>query len=173
MGRLQRLDFSAVLLITLFTAGCAGRIAAPPAPGVPGEPRASWIIRAGAQYGAEREICRSDRDQPCRLPASTETQPISVVVSVFLYPAQGAETTYRGAFLSGFMGSRGTGHEVKVDYRIKPGERPSFVSAAGRVTPVPGDYQFRMALFAEVPGNTDPHQFERIIPVRVVEPRGA
>ena len=171
MGRLQRLDFSAVLLITLVTAACAGRIAAPPAPGVAGEPRASWIIRAGAQYGAEREICRSDRDQPCRLPASTEAQPISVVVSVFLYPAQGAETTYRGAFLSGFMGSRGAGHEVKVDYRIKPGERPSFVSAAGRVTPVPGDYQFRMALFADVPGSKDPHQFEQIIPVRVVEPR--
>ena len=171
MGCLQRLDFSAVLLVTLSTAACAGRIAAPPAPGLAGEPRASWIIRAGAQYGAEREICRSDRDQPCSLPASTETQPISVVVSVFLYPAQGAETTYRGAFLSGFMGSRGVGHEVKVDYRIKPGERPSFVAAAGRVTPVPGDYQFRMALFADVPGNKDPHQFEQIIPVRVVAPR--
>ena len=103
MGRWQRLDVSAVLLITLWTAACAGRIAASPAPGVAGQPRASWIIRAGAEYGAEREICRSDRDQPCRLPASTETQPISVVVSVFLYPAQGAETTYRGAFLSGFM----------------------------------------------------------------------
>jgi hypothetical protein len=173
MGRLQRLDFSAVLLITLWTAGCAGRITAPPAPGLAGEPRASWIIRAGAEYGAEREVCRSDRDQPCSLPASTEAQPISVVVSVFLYPAQGAETTYRGAFLSGFMGSRGAGHEVKVDYRIKPGERPSFVAAAGRVTPIPGEYQFRMALFAEVPGHEDPHQFERIIPVRVVEPRGA
>ena len=171
MGRLQRLNFSAVLLIALWTAACAGRIAAPPAPGLSGEPRASWIISAGAQYGAEREICRSDRDQPCSLPASTQAQPISVVVSVFLYPAQGGETTYRGAFLSGFMGSGGAGHEVKVDYRIKPGERPSFVSAAGRVTPVPGDYQFRMALFADVRGHADPHQFEQIIPVRVVEPR--
>jgi hypothetical protein len=46
------------------------------------------------------------------------------------------------------------------------------VASAGRVTRVPGDYQFRMALFAEVPGHTDPHQFEQTIPVRVIDPRG-
>jgi hypothetical protein len=151
---------------------CAGRIDAPSAPGVPDEPRASWIIRAGSQYGAEREVCRSDRDQTCVIPASTEQQPMSVVVSVYLYPAGGEQTTYRGAFLAGFMGTGSGGHETTVDYRVKQDERPSFVASAGRVTRVPGDYQFRMALFAEVPGHTDPHQFEQTIPVRVIDPRG-
>ena len=94
---------------------------------------------------------------------------MSVVVSVFLYPAAGEKTTYKGAFLSGFMGSNGK--ETKVDYSIKQGERPSFVSAAGRATSVPGEYQFRMALFAEVPGHIDPHQFQQTIPVRVIQPR--
>ena len=97
---------------------------------------------------------------------------MSVVVSVYLYPAGSKETTYKGAFLAGFMGSERGGHETTVDYRIKPDERPSFVAAADRVTRVPGDYEFRMALFAEVPGHTDPHQFEQLIPVRVVDRRG-
>jgi hypothetical protein len=147
---------------------CAGRIDAPPAPGAFEEPRASWIIRAGSEYGAEREICRSGPDQTCVIAASTETQPMSVVVSVYLYPAGGNETTYRGAFLAGFMGSRSGGHETKVDYTVKADERPSFVAAAGRVVSVPGNYEFRMALFAEVPGHTDPYQFQHTIPVRVV-----
>jgi hypothetical protein len=164
--------FSAVLILAIDTLACASRIGAPNAPGAPGEPRASWIIRAGSVYGAEREVCRSGLDQTCEIPASTEKQPVSVVVSVYLYPAGGEETTYRGAFLAGFMGSGSGGHETKVDYRIKQDERPSFVASAGRVTRVPGDYQFRMALFAEVPGQTDPHQFQQTIPVRVVDPRG-
>jgi hypothetical protein len=158
--------FSAVLIFVIWTVACAGRIDAPTAPGAPAEPRASWIIRAGSEYGAEREVCRSDRNQTCVIPASTETAPTSVVVAVYLYPAGGEETTYRGAFLAGFMGSGG--HETKVDYTVKQDERPSFVAAVGRVTRMPGDYQFRMALFAEVPGHTDPHQFEQRIPVRVV-----
>ena len=93
---------------------------------------------------------------------------MSAVVSVYLYPAGGEPTIYKGAFMSGFMGSSGRGQETKVDYSIKPGQRPSFVSSAGRVTSAPGDYEFRMALFAEVPGHIDPHQFQQTIPVRVV-----
>ena len=148
---------------------CAARVA-PPAPGPPTEPRASWIIRAGTEYGSEREVCRSDRVQPCIIPASSEKQPTSAVVSVYLYPAGEEPTTYSGAFMASFMGSSGRRHETKVDYAIKPGQRPSFVSTAGRVTNVPGDYEFRMALLAEVPGHTDPHQFQQIIPVRVMLP---
>ena len=153
----------------VFSTACAGRVA-PAAPGSPTEPRASWIIRAGSEYGSEREVCRSDRVEPCVIPASSEKQATSAVVSVYLYPAGEEATTYSGAFMAGFLGSSGRAHETKVDYSIKPGQRPSFVSTAGRVTSVPGDYEFRMALLAEVPGHTDPHQFQQIIPVRVMPP---
>ena len=94
-----------------------------------------------------------------------------VVVSVYLYPAD-AKTTYSGAFLSGFTQSAvRRGHEAKVDYTIEPDRRPSFVSSSGRVTSVPGMYEFRMALFADVPGHMDPHQFAQVIPVEVTVPR--
>jgi hypothetical protein len=65
------------------------------------------------------------------------------------------------------MGTNDAGYEAKVDYTVREGDRPSFVSATGRVTRIPGDYQFRMALFAEVPGHIDPHQFEHTVPVHV------
>lgn len=172
MDRWKGSIFSAVLILAIDTLACASRIDAPIAPGSPDQPRASWIIRAGSVYGAEREVCRSGLDPTCVIPASTEKQPMSVVVSVYLYPAGGKQTIYRGAFLAGFMGSGSGGYETKVDYAVKQDERPSFVASAGRVTRVPGDYQFRMALFAEVPGRTDPHQFQQTIPVRVVDPRG-
>ena len=150
---------------------CAGRIAAPPAPGASTEPRASWVIKAGTEAGFEREVCRSDRDQRCVLPASTEGRPMNVVVSVYLYPADGP-TTYSGAFLSGFTQSAGgKGRETKIDYTIDPDRRPSYVSTSGRVTSVPGKYEFRMALFAQVPGHSDPHQFQQVIPVEVTAPR--
>jgi hypothetical protein len=150
---------------------CAGRIAAPPAPGPSTEPRASWIIKAGTEAGFEREVCRSDRDQRCVLPASTEGRPMNVVVSVYLYPADGP-TTYSGAFLSGFTQSAGgKGRETKIDYIVDPDRRPSYVSTSGRVTSVPGKYEFRMALFAQVPGHSDPHQFQQVIPVEVAAPR--
>lgn len=159
-------------LFATFT-GCAGRVVAPPAPGLPTEPRASWIIRAGTEFGSEREVCRSDRDKPCVLQASTDARPMHVVVSVYLYPADG-KTTYSGAFLSGFTQSGGgKGHETKVDYTVEQGRRPSFISSSGRATSVLGTYQFRMALLAEVPGHTDPHQFEQVIPVQVTAPRSA
>jgi hypothetical protein len=41
------------------------------------------------------------------------------------------------------------------------------VTVAGRLTEMPGDYEFKMALFAEVSGRSDPHQFDYAIPVRV------
>jgi hypothetical protein len=103
---------------------------------------------------------------PCVLEASAESQPMNVVVSVYLYDA-GVETTYRGAFLSEFMGGA-RGHEMKVDYTIEPRKQPTALAAAGRVTSTPGQYEFKMALLAEVPGQTDPHQFARSVPVRVV-----
>lgn len=101
------------------------------------------------------------------LSASSEKEPMSVSVSVYLFPTE-AETTYRGAFFSGFVGSAGKGHESKVDYKVDPGKRPTAVSVTGLVTTKPGEYPFRMALFAEVPGHTDPHQFQQTFNVRVV-----
>lgn len=117
-----------------------------------------------------RGVPRSDGGPACVIPASSENQPSSVVVSVYLFPAGADPTTYKGAFIAGFMRSGGRPHETKIDYTIKPGQRPSFVSSAGRVTSTPGDYEFQMALFADVPGHADPHQFQQKIPVRVVGP---
>jgi hypothetical protein len=64
----------------------------------------------------------------------------------------------------------GRGHETPVDYNIKPGEPGNFVTSAGLVTSIPGQYEFRMALLADVKGHSDPHQFQQTIPVRVVAP---
>ena len=158
---------TAVLFLQVSIASCAGRIE-PTVIGPPDEPRASWIIKAGSDYGSEREVCRSDREEPCVIQASSGNQPTSTVVSVYLYPAGDEPTTYKGMLLAGFMGSSPAGYERQVDYSIKPGDRPSFIAAIGRATSVPGDYQFQMALFAEVPGHTDPHQFQQTIPVRVL-----
>ena len=130
--------------------GCAGYIV-PAASGPSEEPRASWSVRAGAEYGSEREICRSDRELPCIVPASSEGQPISAVVSVYLYPAGENETTYRGAITAGFIGNERK-PERKLEYTIKPGQRPYYVASIGRVTSTPGDYEFRIARLAEVRG---------------------
>jgi hypothetical protein len=90
-----------------------------------------------------------------------------VVVSVYLY-AVGAPTKYSGAFQASFVqAGDGRGYEVKVDYDIEPGRLPSAVTASGLVTSNPGTYEFRMALFAEVPGRMDPYQFQQTIPVRL------
>ena len=156
-----------VLVLQVWFLGCAGRIE-PAVLGPPDEPRASRIIKAGKEYGSEKEICRSDRNEPCIIQASSENEPTSTVLSVYLYPAGDDPTTYKGVLLAGFMGSGDAGYERQVDYSIKPGDRPSFIAAVGRVTSVPGEYEFRMALFAEVPGHTDPHQFQQNIPVRVL-----
>jgi hypothetical protein len=154
----------AVLVITM---ACAARIGAPPAPGPTTEPQASWIVKAGPEFGNEREVCRSDQDQACVVPASTEARPISAVVVVYLYPA-GAKTSYRGSFQSGFMESQTQwGHETKVDYTADEGTRPTYVASAGRVASTPGEYEFKIALLAEVPGHVDPYQFEQTIPIKV------
>ena len=164
------LPWFVVLILFAALAACAARTR-PTAPGAASDPRASWVIRAGGEYGSEREICRSDRGGVCVIPAAFGTRPTNVVVSVFLYPAGNEATTYKGAFMAGFMGSAGRGHETKVDYSIKPGQQPSFVSSSGRISAKPGDYEFRMALFAEVSGRRDPHQFQQTIPIRVVAQR--
>ena len=155
------------IVLSVSALGCAGRVAPVAAVGAPDQPRASWVIKGG-DYGSERELCRSDRDTPCVIEASSSDEATTAVVSVYLYPAGDAPTTYKGALLAGFMGSRPGGYETAVDYSIKPGEHPSFVAAIGRVTTVPGEYEFRMALFAEVGGHAEPHQFQQAIPVRVV-----
>jgi hypothetical protein len=163
IGRVSALGLLAMSL------GCAARVVPPP-PAPITEPQASWSIKAGPAFGDERELCRSDRDAACVIPASTATQPMSVVVSVYLYPAE-RKTAYSGAFFSEFVESiRGRGHETQVDYTIEPGKIPTSMSSSGRVTSVPGNYAFRIAMFATVPGHTDPHQFQQVIPVRVVAP---
>jgi hypothetical protein len=55
-----------------------------------------------------------------------------------------------------------------VDYKAEPGKRATAVSVNGNVTDRPGEYPFRMALLAEVPGQPDPHQFQQTFNVRVV-----
>jgi hypothetical protein len=155
------------MLISALALGCAGRVVPIPAAGAPDQPRAAWVIKAG-EYGSERELCRSDRDMSCVLEASSGEDATTAVVSVYLYPAGDAPTTYKGALLADFMGSRAGGYETSVDYSVKPGERPSFVAAIGPVTKAPGEYEFRMALFAEVAGQSEPQQFQQRIPVRVV-----
>ena len=161
---------SSALLAAVFCSSCAavsaGRTEPPQPAGAAGEPRASWVIRSGSS-DREAVVCKSDSEKPCVLQAGTAERPRSVVVSVYLYPAQG-NTSYRGAFLSDFLG--GKGHETKVDYESVPGARPVATTTYGLVTTTPGEYAFRMALFAEVVGHTDPYQFHQIIPVRVVPP---
>jgi len=150
--------------LAALTATCANRVVAPPAPGPLTEPRASWLIKFESPSGRQTILCRSDASGDCVLRASTPDRPVTAVVTVFLYPA-GEKTVYRGAFMSGFIG--GKEHETQVDYTIESGKRPIGISSVGLVTQLPGTYQFRMALFAEVPGHTDPHQFAKTIPVRV------
>jgi hypothetical protein len=160
-----------LVTLLLLLSACAGRVA-PAAPGPTTEPRAAWVITSEREGANESEVCRSDGERPCVLTASTPGKPMTVVVSVYLYAA-GAPTKYSGAFLSSFTETASArGRETKVDYTITPGRRPTGVSALGRVTSKPDDYEFRMALFAEVRGHTDPHQFEQRVPVRVVAATG-
>lgn len=78
--------------------------------------------------------------------------------------------TYRGAFLSGFIArSNSIGHETTIDYKSAPRKQPSVIAVFGPVTSTPGSYELRIALLAEVPGHTDPHQYRHGIPVRVVQ----
>ena len=145
--------------------GCAGH-SVPAAPGRVDQPRASWQISSAANdVGSQRPICRSDVEEPCVIQASSDKRPVFAAVSVYLYPA-GTKTVYKGAFLSGFMG--GNGHETKVDYEIDPARQPTAFAAFGRVTSQPGEYEFRIALFGEVPGRVDPLQFAKTIRVRIV-----
>src|SRR5262247_329665 len=98
--RFQKLGSIAAAAAIVTWPGCAARLA-PAAPGPPDEPRASWVIRSG-DYGNEREVCRSDTNQRCVLQASSDAQPVSVEVAVYLFPAK-APTTYSGAFMSAFI----------------------------------------------------------------------
>src|SRR5436190_12120644 len=140
----------AVLSVRTLTA-CGGRVA-PVAPGPPTAPRVSWIVRSGEPGANGREICRSDKPDPCVLQASSDGKPMSVTVSLYLYDA-GAPTTYQGAFLSEFIASsKPIGFETKVDYTIAPGKRPTAYDVTGPVIAKPGDYKLKMALLAVVPG---------------------
>ena len=166
---MRKPDLALVLLTVLVVAtqACVRRVA-PPAVGPPNEPRISWTITAGPQDGNESEICRSDAQKPCVLQSSTAGRPMAVAISVYMYDA-GAPTKYSGALQSSFIeAAGGRGYEAKVDYSIEPDELPTAVTTAGRLTSSPGDHTFRVALLAEVPGHMDPHQFEQVIPVRVV-----
>jgi hypothetical protein len=160
-----------VVLMAALCSSCAasaGRTVAPQPAGVSGEPRASWVISSGP-VDREVVVCRSDSEMPCVLEAGTASRSKNVTVSVYLYPASG-KTSYKGAFVSAFIG--GKGHETKVDYDSVPGRRPVATTTYGLVTTQPGEYEFRMALFAEVAGQRDPYQFEQRVPVRVVPARG-
>ena len=80
---------------------------------------------------------------------------MSVLVSVYLFPAEGP-TTFQGAFLSGFIPGPGRqGYESKVDYKAEPGKRATAVRVNGLVTDRPGEYPFRTARLADVPGHMD------------------
>jgi hypothetical protein len=155
---------ASVLLCLLF--GCAHN-PIPMASGPGTEPRASWSIRAGKEL-KEREVCRSDVDHRCVLRASTEHEPTSVVVSIYLHPIGEAPTTYQGAVVATFMGTPGRpAQESQVDLRIEPGG-PAGVATAGWLTSNPGRYVFKVSLLASVGTRTDPFQFEETIPVEVV-----
>ena len=155
------------VLSVLTSAACAGHVA-PVAPGLATTPRVSWIVRSGSPGANGREICRSDRPDPCVLEASSQARPMSVTVSLYLYDA-GARTTYQGAFLSEFIASsKPIGYETRVDYAIDPGKRPTAFGVTGPVTASPGAYKLKMALLAAVPGRPDPHQLADSVPVRVV-----
>ena len=167
MSRLLRTHpLMAITALTMAVACASHRI--PMAVGPIDEPRASWSIRAGHSLN-EREVCRSDADQPCVIRVNSQDEPLSVVVSVYLHPMADAKTTYQGALFAEFLGTtRPTGYERQVDVTIEPGRRPTGLTAAGLVTSTPGRYFFRMALLAQVPMHTDPHQFEQSIPVEVI-----
>jgi hypothetical protein len=139
----------------------------PMAVGPVDQPRASWSIRAGKPLN-EHEVCRSDADRTCVIPASSPDEPVSVVVSVYLHPVGDAKTTYQGVFSADFMpaGRWGT-YERPVDVTIEPGRRPTGISAAAIATATPGSYVFRMAVLGDVPSRKDPHQFEEMIPVEI------
>ena len=93
---------------------------------------------------------------------------MSVVLTVYLFPAGEDQTTYRGALMATFMASQHGGGETKVDFTMKPGERPYYVASIDEATTIPGNYEFRIALLADVQGHVDPHQLDDVIPVRVV-----
>ena len=131
--RTQWVPVAPVMLGTFLAVSCAQhRI--PAAMGPLNEPRASWSIRAGRPLN-EREVCRSDADHSCVIPASSKVEPVSVVVSIFLHPVGDATTTYHGAFVATFMSTTGDSeYERQVDVEIDPGRRPTGLTTAGLVT---------------------------------------
>jgi hypothetical protein len=152
--------------LVVIVSACAP-VRVPQAAGPVDEPRASWSIRAGERL-KEREICRSDMDQPCVIGGGSTNQPTSVVVSVYLHPVGNAKTTYQGALSATFMtGANGAPYERQVDMTIEPGRRPTAMSVAGRMNVGPGRYYLNMALMAMVPNHSDPFEFQENIPIVV------
>jgi hypothetical protein len=107
-------------------------------------------------------------DQPCVIDVGSTEEPMNVVVSVYLHPFGDAKTTYQGALSATFMtGANGAPYERHVDVTIEPGRRPTAVSVAGRMNVAPGRYYLNMALLAQVPNHSDPHEFQETIPIVV------
>jgi hypothetical protein len=167
MSRLRIRWLPIALLAVVFGVSCA-QYRIPTATDSLDEPQASWSIRAGTSLN-EREVCRSDIDQSCVIPASSDGEPTSVVVSIYLHPVGDAKTTYHGAFVATFLSTPdGGGYERQVDLEIDPGHRPTGFTTAGVVTSTPGHYAFKMALLADVATRSDPRPFEDVIPVEVI-----
>ena len=163
---MKRVVRSLVVSAAVAGAACAQR-QVPAAIGPVAEPRASWVIRAG-EYLSEEDICRSDRDQQCVLPPSTPGRPLSVVVSIYLFPTADVETTYGGAVVAGFLrASTGRGYERHVNTKITPDQDPVSLTVVGHVVEQPGRYPLDIVLFATVPGHTDPHQYVTNVAVTV------
>jgi hypothetical protein len=167
MIRLVRLHLLMAITVLIVAVACT-RYHIPVASGPTEEPRASWRIRAGTPLN-EHEVCSSNADQPCVIRASSQDEPTSVVVTVYLHPMADAKTTYEGALFADFLGmTRATGYEREVNVTIEPGRRPTGLTAAGLLTSSPGRYFFRMALLAQVPMHTDPYPFQQSIVVEVI-----
>lgn len=103
MTRLWRSRLLILCILTVIGPACV-RYHVPLATGPLDEPRASWSIRTG-KWLDEREVCRSDADQPCVIRASSPEERVSVVVSVYLHPVADAKTTYQGALFAECMTS--------------------------------------------------------------------
>lgn len=58
-------------------------------------------------------------------------------------------------------------------YEVDPDEKPPRVAVAGLVTPVPGEYQVRVALLARTARSPNARRIALTIPVRMVAPDAA
>jgi hypothetical protein len=165
------MSYGCALVVTLvWLGGCAGAVAPPRSPSRTAEPGISWRIGMGPPGGYVDDICRSDRDDPCIVAASTAGSPRVAGVSVYLHPGD-LRATFTGSvlieFVDGPVGQRG--YEMSVsEYRVDPGDKPPAVGSAGLVTSMPGEYEVRIALIARTAFRRDAYQISMKIPVRVV-----